>query len=232
MSATRKILHDYQSRTIEALRESRRRGNRRIACALPTGGGKGVIMAHMAWNNMVIGGGGSLLTAPRKELVRQNGKQLWDHGLRAFGTIRGGVKPSPTMPVQVATVQALVARRFVPKANLILVDECHMRSELLDGLMRDPAYARVTFVGFSATPWRKGMGQYWDDLVIGATTQELIDGGFLVPFETYEGVTGQCPDLSGIRTVVSEYGPDFQKGALAEAMSKPKLVADVVETHR
>src|SRR5262245_37526717 len=116
--STRKILHDYQARTIEALRESRRKGNRRIVCQLPTGGGKGVIMAHMAWNNTVMGGGGSLLTAPRKELVKQNSKQLWDHGLRAFGTIRGGVRPSPTMPVQVATTQALAARRSVPKASL------------------------------------------------------------------------------------------------------------------
>jgi DNA repair protein RadD len=78
-------------------------------------------------------------------------------------------------------------------------------------------------IGLSATPWTRGLGQHFDKLVIGATTQQLIDEGYLSPFKVF---APSSPDLSDVRTVAG----DYHGGELGEAMNKNKLVADIVDT--
>jgi superfamily II DNA or RNA helicase len=236
----RKTLHPYQAETIRKLGESFLRGNRRIVCQLPTGGGKSVIQTHLTFSHIAKRRGGCvLLTAPRKELVRQNHKHLAEHGMGGqVGIIRGGIKAQPSRIIQVATVAALerrVAKGEISKPSLVLVDECHIRSKLLERLMANPEWADVLFIGFSATPWRKGMGRVWQDLVIGATAKQLIETinpltgrSYLCAFETYAGL--ERPDLSGIKTVQTVLGVDYQEDALAEAMSRPTIIADLVKT--
>jgi superfamily II DNA or RNA helicase len=229
---SRKSLHPYQAETIQKLGESFRRGHRRIVCQVATGGGKSVIQTHITFEHLRKGGQLALLTAPRKELVRQNHKHLAEHGMGGqVGIIRGGIQPQYSRTIQVATVPALerrVAKGLIRKPSLVLVDECHLRSKLLERLMGGSEWEDVLFLGFSATPWTKGMGNVWDDLVIGATTKQLIGDGYLVPFETY--ASQQKPDLTGVRTVETFLGPDYQEEGLAEAMSRPTIIADVVET--
>jgi superfamily II DNA or RNA helicase len=81
----------------------------------------------------------------------------------------------------------------------------------------------VPFLGLSATPWTKGLGKHYDDLIIGSSTQDMIDEGHLASFEVFAPAS---PDLSGVKTVAG----DYHEGQLSEVMSKSKLVADVVET--
>ena len=86
-----------------------------------------------------------------------------------------------------------------------------------------PEWQRVPFVGLSATPWTKGLGKHYDDLIVAATTAELIDKGFLSPFRVYAPAH---PDLSAVKIVAG----DYHEGQLSEAMSQPVLVADTVST--
>jgi len=62
-------------------------------------------------------------------------------------------------------------------------------------------------------------------MVCGPTTRELIDQGFLSPFDYY--APGK-PDLVGIHTV----GGDFNRSEVANIMDKPKLVGDIVEHYQ
>ena len=82
---------------------------------------------------------------------------------------------------------------------------------------------QMIFVGLSATPWAKGLGKVYDDLVIGATLGELIDAGYLSKFRCF---APSHPDLSGVKIVAGEYN----QGQLGEVMGERKLVADVVST--
>jgi superfamily II DNA or RNA helicase len=75
----------------------------------------------------------------------------------------------------------------------------------------------------TATPWTRGLGKYFGRLIIGSTTQELIDTGYLSPFRAFAPAS---PDLTGVRTVAG----DFHEGDLGDAMNKTVLVADVVTT--
>ena len=78
-------------------------------------------------------------------------------------------------------------------------------------------------IGLSATPWTRGLGRYFDKLIIGATTTTLIDSGYLSKFRVFAPAS---PDLTGVRTVAG----DFREDDLAKAMDKTALVADVVDT--
>src|SRR5690606_8287446 len=109
----------------------------------------------------------------------------------------------------------------IPYTSVVIVDECHINSAVIDRLMKDRP--GVVFIGLSATPWRRGMGRQWQDLVVAATTSELIEGGYLSPFRVFAAAH---PDLTGVRTVAG----DYHEGDLAERMSEGALCADVVTT--
>jgi DNA repair protein RadD len=79
------------------------------------------------------------------------------------------------------------------------------------------------FIGLSATPCAPGLGKYYDDLIIAATTADLIREGYLLPFVAF---APSEPDLAGVRTVAG----DFHEGELAAAMDRPVVTGDIVET--
>jgi len=76
---------------------------------------------------------------------------------------------------------------------------------------------------WSATPWHKCLGNLYQELVIGGTTQGLVDAGYLVPFRPF---APSHVDLSDVRTVAG----DFDLEGLDKAMNTAKLTADIVET--
>lgn len=126
--------------------------------------------------------------------------------------------------VQVASIQTL-QQRAIPAVDLVVIDEAHRWFKLLGTWMAAPSWASVPFIGLSATPWTKGLGKHYSDLVQVITTADLIAAGHLSPFRVY---APSHPDLSKVRTVAG----DFHEGDLGEAMNKPHLVADVVQTWR
>jgi DNA repair protein RadD len=75
----------------------------------------------------------------------------------------------------------------------------------------------------SATPWSRGLGKHYDDLVIAATTCELIDAGYLANFVAY---APSDPDLSAVSNRAGEFHPD----ELADAMDTPQITGDIIET--
>uniref|UniRef100_UPI001AEDB181 DEAD/DEAH box helicase n=1 Tax=Aureimonas psammosilenae TaxID=2495496 RepID=UPI001AEDB181 len=106
---------------------------------------------------------------------------------------------------------------------IVLIDEAHRVFQFLGDWMAMPAWASVPFVGLSATPWAKGLGKLFDDLIVAATTAELIEKGFLSPFRVFAPAH---PDLSKVRTARG----DYHEGDLSEVMSEPVLIADTVAT--
>jgi len=61
---------------------------------------------------------------------------------------------------------------------LIVYDECHAQyRSTLEYIEANP---QAVVVGLTATPFTKGMGKHWDDVVNVIPTRQLIDGGHLV----------------------------------------------------
>jgi superfamily II DNA or RNA helicase len=89
--------------------------------------------------------------------------------------------------------------------------------------MAAPDWRDVLFIGLTATPWSRGLGKHYDDLLKPASIKELIDQEFLSPFRVF---APPAPDLTGVRTVAGE----FNEGDLSDACDKKEIVADVVKT--
>jgi DNA repair protein RadD len=120
--------------------------------------------------------------------------------------------------VQVASVQTL-AKRDIPNAALVILDEAHIRATVIERLMAERP--DVYFVGLSATPWAQGMQLHWQQLVVACTIGSLIDAGLLSKFAVF---APDVPDLSGVKVARGEYVED----QLAEVMGDAKLVGNVV----
>ncbi len=216
----RKQLRPYQEGAIDLIRSSLAKGNRRVVCQLPTGGGKSLMAAKITEgarekSNRVI------FTVPAVSLIDQTVAAFEAEGIENIGVMQANhPRTNAGAPVQVASVQTL-GRRLVPWASVIIVDEAHISSTIVKKLMNDRP--DVVFIGLSATPWRRGMGEQWQDLVVAATTRDLIEGGYLSPFRVFAAAH---PDLAGVRTVAG----DYHEGELAERMGEGALCADVVTT--
>ncbi|WP_449043745.1 DEAD/DEAH box helicase [Paracoccus versutus] len=218
-ASQKKTLRPHQVRAIEMIRNSLARGNQTVVCSMPTGAGKTltatkIIEMAQAKGNAVI------FTAPAVSLIDQTVAAFRAEGIEDIGVMQANHPlTNPLARVQVASVQTL-ARREIPDASLVIVDECHIRAEVIDQLIAERPDVR--FVGLSATPWRKGMGLVWRDLVVPVTIADLIEGGLLSKFTAF---APDVPDLSGVKVSKGEY----VESQLAELMGEAKLVGHVVE---
>lgn len=213
-------LRPHQERAIEMLRQSLAKGNKRVVLQLPTGAGKTRVAAEI-----VLGARAKkrsvCFTAPAISLIDQTVSAFEGDGVEGIGVIQASHhRTDPFQPVQVASVQSL-SRRALPHSDIVIVDECHAQHKVIREWMR--AEPNKVFIGLSATPWARGMGDDWQDLVKPVTMQQLIDGGWLSPFRVY---APSHPDLSQVATVAG----DYHEGQLSDVMNESRLVADVVET--
>lgn len=215
-------LRPHQVEMMDRLRKSLSTGHRRPMIQAPTGAGKTVVAAAIV-KGALAKGKRVLFVVPALSLIDQTVRSFWTEGIRDVGVIQGDhPKTDATRPVQVASIQTL-QRRAIPRFDIVAIDEAHRWFEMLGVWMKAPEWASVPFVGLSATPWTKGLGKFYDDLIQVTTTAELIKAGYLSPFRVY---APSHPDLSAVRTVAG----DYHEGDLGEAMNQVALVADVVET--
>ncbi len=195
-------------------------GISRVVLQLPTGAGK-TVTASAVIAGALAKGKRVAFTVPAISLIDQTVAAFEGQGIDAIGVIQANhVRTNWAQPVQVVSVQTL-ARRQRPHVDLVIVDECHIQHQAIIDWMTD--CPDVKFIGLSATPWAKGMGDAWQDLIAPVSMQDLIDGGFLSPFRVY---APSSPDLSRVRVSKG----DYETGQLSEVMSGTALIADVVQT--
>lgn len=165
-----------------------------------------------------------LITVPLLSLVDQTVEALYTQGITEVGVIQGSHAADWSKPVQVASVHTLQRRGTIPEAAVVLVDECHKWfPRFFPSWFASEKWRKTPIIGLSATPWVKGLGAYFDKLVVGNTINRMIEEHTLAPFRVY---AASHPDLEGVRT---DRG-DYAEIDLVERMNKPKLVADAVQS--
>jgi len=216
----RKTRRPHQERAIQLLRASLGKGNRRVVIQGPTGFGKTLVAAKIV-EGALSKGNRVIFTAPAISLIDQTVAAFEAEGIEHIGVMQANhPRTDRYAPVQVASVQTL-ARRDIPQASMVIVDECHIKAKAVEKLMDERPDLFV--IGLSATPWAKGMGRRWQDLVIPVSIGELIEGGYLSRFTAY---APDVPDLSGVKVQAGEY----VEGALADVMGDATIMANVVDT--
>jgi superfamily II DNA or RNA helicase len=180
-------LRPYQLDAIAKVRDAMRDGAKRVVLVVPTGGGKTRIASEVVRAG-VAKGRRWVWIAHRTELVGQACQALTQAGLDVGAVAAGSDWPErPGAPVQVASIQTLLARSHRPEADGIVWDECHHCAESAaewSSLLAGYPSARV--MGLTATPERadgSGLAPLFDRLVVGASVRALTLAGHLVPCE-------------------------------------------------
>lgn len=219
----------YQAEAVQNLRSGLAGGFKRQILSSPTGSGKteiGMILVRGA----VAKGKRVGFLCNRINLVGQTSARFFRAGI-AHGVIQGANTSRTYEPVLVASIQT-VAKRGMPDVDLLIIDEAH-------GVAGSKDYRKVIashngpVIGLSATPFSKGLGKHYDDLggalfeqmIVAATIQELIDLGFLVDCDVY---APSQPDLSKVKITAG----DYNERELGEAVDKPLLIGDIVTNWR
>lgn len=221
--ATAKILHPFQEFSIFAVKAALLQGHKRVMLRLPTGAGKTIIAANIV-RGALLKGKRVIFVVDAIMLVDQTIDKFQHEGIHAIGAMQADhAWTDERQPVQVCSIQTL-ARRAMPPADLVIIDEAHGNHDFIWKWMALPEWKDVPFIGLSATPYTKGLGKFYTKMVTACSMLSLIDQGFLSPFRVY--APGKAPDLSGVRMVAG----DYHEGDLAQVMNKKNLVADAVET--
>lgn len=192
-------LYDYQLSILEKLRDGFAAGHRSQMLYCPTGGGKtemaiSLLEAANAKYNR------SAMVLDRVILCNQTSERLdkysIDHGVLQSGHWRY----RPYERIQICSAQTLERRGSLPDTKLLIVDEAHnTRAQTAEFIRKN---SRIRVVGLSATPFTKGLGQIYTNVVSAVTTDELVQQGKLTPLRV---CVGKEIDMTGAKKVAGEW---------------------------
>lgn len=222
------MLRDYQLQAIHDLRRSIATGHWAPVLYGACGMGKSRIMAEIIRSarekEQQV-----LALNPRRELVYQLGERLDAVGVE-YAMLMAGEEGSLFPWVQVASTATLHARAMqrqridLPRGDVCIVDESHIFGNQTKALIEHYKQQGSVIIGMTATPAKasgEGLGEMYDDLVMGPSIPELVEKGWLVPARYF---TGESPDLTGIKI----HGGDYQQKELGKRADQPKLIGDIV----
>jgi len=206
----------FQADAMRGIAEGLLAGHKNQMLMAPTGAGKtylGLRVAHKA----IKQGKRATFLCDRITLIDQTSRRADEYGLRDHGVIQGDhPRQDWSMPLQIASVQTIESRGW-PDTDVLIVDEAHTMREAWVRYAQERA-ARV--IGLSATPFARGLGQIFTNLISPTTMHELTQVGDLVPMRV---LSCKRPDMAGAK--VNEFGEWQSAEAEARGM---EIIGDVV----
>ena len=177
-------LRDYQLASVDGLRTGIASGhNAQMLCA-PTGAGKGVMAAHLVAESRRKFSR-TAVVVDRISLVDQISATFDQYGID-HGVIQSQHwRFRPHEPTQIISTGTLARRDLsrMPPFQLLIWDEAHIQIKAVLDMMAANPQMRV--VGLSATPFSKGLGKIYSNIVNVTTTNRLIADGWLSPLKVY-----------------------------------------------
>lgn len=219
-------LREYQLKGVEDIRTAYRSGFDRVLYTAPTGSGKTVLFTFMA-SEASRRKKRTLILMHRVELIRQTSDKLKEFGV-PHGVIHPDYRYDLHHYVQVASIQTLSRRlsKIPYRFDLIIRDEAHHATTKTDTAIYSE-FSDARILGVTATPIRTdgaGLIEVFETLVNGPTVRELINAGYLSDYRIFAPST---VDRDSFRSKMG----DFDLHDLDEAMDKPKIIGDAVETY-
>lgn len=184
-------LWPHQEKALQLTGREFSRGAQAVCIVMSTGAGKTRTGGAAVVRHLVKKPAGKVIwCAHREELVSQAYDDLTAWGLSVGVIQSNATRPvNPHRPVQVASTQTLLARGLVPDATFAVLDEFHhYASDEWGALGLEYRKRKVPIIGLTATPVRgdgRGLDGLMDALVCPITMKQLIEQGFLCPYELH-----------------------------------------------
>ena len=221
-------LRGYQSNIVEGCRDALHDGHRMIVVVLATGGGKGVIMGHLA----------KLLQDKKRRTLALS------HRYEIHRQIVGHYLKHDVIPGQIISGQRLTANN----AQIGMVQTVHrklkyMKDIWFDAILPDEFhhYTSRTFnevinfqpetkvIGFTATPYRTDKKGLWESgataMIEGPQTADLVAAGYLTPPVVFSSPTTKEFRKQKFKKKNGEYVQD-------DFTSKKYIVDDSVKSYK
>lgn len=210
-------LRDYQKDCIDQLRKGVQEGHRSQVLVAPTGAGKTVIASYLL-GEASAKQAKAFFVCDRVALVDQTSATL-----DAYGVPHGVIQADhwryrPWEHVQVVSAQTLVRREIPYKPRVLIWDEAHTMYKSVLDYCKDES---IKVIGLTATPFTKGMGQIFTNVVNSITTNRLIDQEWLVPVKYY---AAKEIDMQGAEL---KFDGEWKEGEIEKRGIK--IVGDIVE---
>jgi superfamily II DNA or RNA helicase len=116
---------------------------------------------------------------------------------------------------------------MLAQPDVLVWDECHHIASKSWGDIAT-AFPAAVHIGLTATPQRldgKGLGAYFDTIIQGPTTADLIAQGWLSPYRYY---APSSANLAGVHRVAG----DYNRRELAGAMEQSSVVGDALSHYQ
>ena len=214
------MLRKYQEDTFKKIINEMRLKRKKILVEMPTGAGKTMLAQHIV-QKTIQQNKKALFIVPRTALINQTYEKF--QSVCNVSVIHADdSRYNKDALVHIGMLHTL-HRRELPDVDLVIIDEVHWghTGDMLQKVLKK--YERQFIIGLSATPINeKGyLLEGWSTHVNTVTTKELIDMGFLSPYEMFV-------PFSIDTSKVSMVGSEYNQKELDETIDK-KVMNNIVE---
>ena len=175
-------LRPHQTDVVQKIDEGFADGHRCQLLYAPTGFGKTeVAMAIM--KELSAKYKKTAMVLDRIVLVNQTSTRLARYGINHGVMQSDHWRYRPMERIQVCSAQTLEKRDTFPDIDLMIIDECHVqRKSVIDYVKKNPS---LKVIGLTATPFTKGLGNTYTNVVGAKSTGDLIESGWLTPLKIF-----------------------------------------------
>ena len=192
-------LREHQNDVVEELRKGFEQGHRCQMLYAPTGFGKTEV-AMSIMQKVAEGYKRAAMVLDRIVLVEQTSLRLGKYGIDHGVLQSGHWRYRPGHRIQICSAQTLEKRNEFPDIDLLFVDEAHVtRRKTIEFIKNNPS---IKVIGLSATPFTKGLGNTYTNVVGSTSTGQLVDKGWLCPLRVF---IAKEIDMSGAKKIAGEW---------------------------
>jgi superfamily II DNA or RNA helicase len=193
------ILRDYQSKSIDDLRNGFAQGHNSQLLYGPCAFGKTEVAISLM-KAAADKGHRSAMVMDRRVLCEQTSQRLdsyfLDHGVLMAGHPRFLTYKT----IQICSAQTLEKRASFPNIKLLIVDEVHqIRKQTIELIKNNP---QIKVIGLTGSPFTKGLGKIFSNVVSSVTIKELVNTGRLCPLRVF---VAKEIDMTGAKKIAGEW---------------------------